>query len=50
MFFQGERGRFIGFYALALTNGVSPCCGILTLNSLTIGSLTLAPLPAATSR
>jgi hypothetical protein len=23
MFFQGERGRFIGFYALALTNGVS---------------------------
>lgn len=23
MFFQGERGRYIGFYALALTNGVS---------------------------
>jgi hypothetical protein len=23
MFFQGERGKFIGFYALALTNGVS---------------------------
>jgi MFS family permease len=23
MFFQGERGRFIGFYALAITNGVS---------------------------
>lgn len=22
MFFQGERGRFIGFYALAVTNGV----------------------------
>lgn len=21
MFFQGERGRFVGFYALALTNG-----------------------------
>lgn len=24
MFFQGERGRFIGLYALALTNGVRP--------------------------
>lgn len=23
MFFQGERGKYIGFYALALTNGVS---------------------------
>lgn len=23
MFFQGERGRFVGFYALAVTNGVS---------------------------
>jgi hypothetical protein len=23
MFFQGERGRFMGFYALAITNGVS---------------------------
>ena len=23
MFFQGERGKFIGFYALAITNGVS---------------------------
>jgi hypothetical protein len=22
MFFQGERGKYIGFYALALTNGV----------------------------
>ena len=22
MFFQGERGKFIGIYALALTNGV----------------------------
>lgn len=24
MFFQGERGKYIGFYALALTNGVRP--------------------------
>jgi hypothetical protein len=22
MFFQGERGKFLGIYALALTNGV----------------------------
>jgi hypothetical protein len=22
MFFQGERGKYIGFYALAITNGV----------------------------
>ena len=22
MFFQGEHGRFMGFYALAITNGV----------------------------
>jgi hypothetical protein len=26
MFFQGERGRFMGIYALAVTNGV--CIGV----------------------
>ena len=39
MFFQGERGKFIGIYALALTNGVC-----LNLEAILSGFCYVIPL------
>ncbi|KIN08655.1 hypothetical protein OIDMADRAFT_175426 [Oidiodendron maius Zn] len=54
MFFQGERGKFMGFYALAITNGphFGPIAGgfvalnigwrwIFFINAIMLGSITL---------
>ena len=44
MFFQGERGKYMGFYALALTNGVSTSFNLRYLNPLTTAQPHFGPI------